>query len=322
MWGAQRRGKGIGHTGRMPVTSVDAPPDARASVRRLPAAPGVYRFRDARGRVLYIGRAVDLRRRVGSYWRDLRGRRHLRRMVPQIDRVEAAVCATAHEAAWLERNLMEHAKPAWNRTVGGQEVPLYLSIGRDGLRTLHADEPADGPRYGPYLGGTQVRLARAGLHRVLPLRYTADGLSGADREMARVLGVTPADRGAVAAATADVLRGDPAATAGLRTVLLQRRDAAAAALGFEMAAQIQAEIEALDWILSRQRVSLTEPEDFDVYGWSDGLLVHFAMRAGRIRTWKQRRCTAASAAPQLAVTPTAWTAFADQNAVLAAHLAG
>ena len=45
--------------------------------RALPATPGVYRFRDERGTVLYIGRAVDLRRRVQSYWGELRDRRHL-----------------------------------------------------------------------------------------------------------------------------------------------------------------------------------------------------------------------------------------------------
>src|SRR5687767_8481942 len=49
----------------------------RAAVGRLPAAPGVYRFRDARGRALYIGRATALRHRVGSYWTDLGDRRHL-----------------------------------------------------------------------------------------------------------------------------------------------------------------------------------------------------------------------------------------------------
>jgi excinuclease ABC subunit C len=46
-----------------------------AAARRLPAAPGVYRFRDAAGEVLYLGRAVDLRRRVLAYWSDLRDRR-------------------------------------------------------------------------------------------------------------------------------------------------------------------------------------------------------------------------------------------------------
>lgn len=58
------------------------PQQARSSVRRLPRGPGVYRFRASKGRAMYIGRATDLRSRVGSYWGDPTGRAHLRRMVP------------------------------------------------------------------------------------------------------------------------------------------------------------------------------------------------------------------------------------------------
>ena len=59
------------------------------AVRRLPGTPGVYRFRDARGRVLYIGRATALRSRVASYWSDLRDRHHLAPMVTAVARIEA-----------------------------------------------------------------------------------------------------------------------------------------------------------------------------------------------------------------------------------------
>jgi hypothetical protein len=61
----------------------------------LPAAPGVYRFRDASGRVLYLGRATHLRSRVASYWGDLRDRAHL---APMVSRVGAAA-ARRHLAA-------------------------------------------------------------------------------------------------------------------------------------------------------------------------------------------------------------------------------
>lgn len=50
------------------------------SISRLPLAPGIYRFRDAAGAVLYIGRAALLRRRVASYWSGLRDRGHLARL--------------------------------------------------------------------------------------------------------------------------------------------------------------------------------------------------------------------------------------------------
>ena len=62
-----------------------------ASAPLLPPGPGVYRFRDQAGQVLYIGRAISLRRRVLSYWGDLGDRGHLAPMVARIARVEAAI---------------------------------------------------------------------------------------------------------------------------------------------------------------------------------------------------------------------------------------
>ncbi len=148
---------------------------ARSGVTQLPNAPGVYRFRDASKRVLYIGRAIHLRRRVGSYWTQPDGR--LAEMVRRIVSIEALICQSEHEAAWLERNLLEQALPPWNKTAGGQEVPVYLRLdwqsGSPGVTVVHSIEPSTGVRYfGPYLGGGKVRLAASALHRVLPLAYT------------------------------------------------------------------------------------------------------------------------------------------------------
>jgi excinuclease ABC subunit C len=297
-----------------------------STVARLPATPGVYRFRDARGRVLYIGRAKQLRRRVASYWADPRDRRHLAAMVARVARIEAVACDSGHEAAWLERNLLEHARPAWNRTAGGQEVPVCIGLdtrpAAPGLRVVHGPPTSAGMRYfGPYLGGDKVRLAVAALHRVLPLAYTGTGLSGAGRDLAGNRGLGPGDRDRLVDALTAVLRRDPAAVASLRDALGTRRDRAAEVLAFELAARLHAELHAVDWITSPQRVTTAEPRDADVYGWADGLLVRFQIRAGRLCTWTQRACLAANARRHLAATPPAWTDFAHRNAELAARLA-
>jgi excinuclease UvrABC nuclease subunit len=148
--------------------------------------------------VLYLGRATHLRQRVGSYWSDLRDRRHLRRMVPHIARIEAVACDSVHEATWLERNLLERAKPRWNRTRGVESPVCILLEHRAGaprLRVAHWPvHDAPGPpveTFGPYLGGTRARLAVSALDRVLPLRYTADRLGGCDRDLARMRGSLP-----------------------------------------------------------------------------------------------------------------------------------
>jgi excinuclease ABC subunit C len=292
----------------------------RTVVAALPNGPGVYRFRSDT-RVLYIGRAVDLRRRVTSYWGDLRDRPHLRRMMPSVERVEAVACDSEHEAAWLERNLLERAKPRWNRTAGGQEVPVQIRLDARGgrLDVVHDHDAAGGQLFGPYLGGLRVRLAVGGLRRVIPLAYAGERLGGFDRDMARVRGVV-ATRASMVDTAAAVLSRDPDAASYVRDELAKRRDAAAAALAFELAARIQAELEALDWVLAEQKVTRPASGDGEVHGWSDGLLVTFEIREGRVRTWRQRRCGEVEARGRVARTPTLWRSFADRNAALAAAL--
>ncbi|MEV4267377.1 GIY-YIG nuclease family protein [Kribbella sp. NPDC049584] len=291
------------------------------SVRELPTVPGVYRFRDDAGRVLYIGRARNLRRRVQSYWANLGDRPHLARMVRRIARVEGVSCDSEHEAAWLERNLLEHAKPRWNRVEGGAEVVGYIRLAtgtRPGLSFSHTVSGSL-PHFGPYLGGLRIRQAISGLHRVLPLQYTVSG-DGSAEEFGRLFGIGPEDREALARTAIAVLQRDPAAVATLREELVRRRDRASAGQRYEFAAKVQGEIEALDWIVAEQKVAWLEPRDADVYGWADGVLVRFELRAGRMCTWTQRAVARATARERVASTPELWRTFAQRNAELAARL--
>ncbi|MET7421166.1 GIY-YIG nuclease family protein [Dactylosporangium sp. NPDC005555] len=297
---------------------------ARTAAAALPGTPGVYRFRDERGKVLYIGRATDLRSRVGSYWTNLKGRRHLTRMVAQIEQVEAVACDSVHEAAWLERNLLERSKPRWNRIRGGLEVPIYLRVDKKGPR-LVVDYGPFGPDdagevFGPYLGGTQARLAISGLGRVLPLGYTGARLTGSERDMARVRGVDATHRDTFLAATIAVLRREPAAIDTVREQLIQQRDKASAGLAFELAAKVHEELEAIDWLVAEQKVTVLTGGDCEIYGWTDDLLVRFEVRAGRLAYWTQRACRRANAQRYLDRTPDAWVPFAARGADLAGRL--
>src|SRR6478672_10934837 len=172
---------------------------APGAIAGLPGTPGVYRFRDARGGVLYIGRATALRSRVASYWSDLRERGHLAPMVARVTRIEAVTCDSPHEAALLERNLLEASLPPWNRTPGGQENLVYIRMDKEprapGLTVDHLRRPAANVQYfGPYLGGLRARQAIAALHRILPLCYTGTRLRGAQLDIARARGFAGADR--------------------------------------------------------------------------------------------------------------------------------
>ncbi len=296
-------------------------------IAALPRAPGVYRFRDARGSVLYIGRATTLRSRVASYWSDLRERGHLAPMVARVAHIEAVCCDSPHEAAWLERNLLEASLPPWNAVPGGQEIPVCIRMDErptaPGLAVRRLRRPVDGAaHYGPYLGAMRARQAVAGLNRILPLAATGTRLSGAQHDLARARGFAGADRVALLRALTAVLRRQPDAVVWARAELEQVRIRASGALAFELAGRVHSEVQALEWISSPQRVTTVDAGDFDVYGWSGDVLLRFGIRAGRLCQWSQRRCTRSSAAPHLAATPAGWASFAQRNAELAATLAG
>lgn len=296
-----------------------------SAVAVLPNEPGVYRFRDSLGRALYIGRAGDLRRRVSSYWGDLRDRPHLRRMVPQIVCIEALVCASEHEAAWAERMLLEHRKPRWNRVRGGLERPLYIWVNRaaPSIGTGHvAVEEAGACWYGPYLGGTATRLAVAALERVYQLAYAGSRLTGTQRDLARVHGSTGQDAATLVTEVDLVLKRDPAAIRTARELLLTRRDEAAGKELYELAARIHAELGGLDWVVSPVR--LVGTEDLDLGAAFDGERVSLSLRSGRLRTWTQTQLSPEqsridSLNPQL-TGPAEWHDFLSRNALLAARL--
>jgi excinuclease ABC subunit C len=287
------------------------------AVRLLPGEPGVYRFRDAEGRMLYIGRAGDLRRRVGSYWGELRGRKHLRRMVPQIAQIEALVCCSEHEAAWVERMLLEHRMPRWNRVAGGLEVPVHILVDEAtcSLRVSHDEVTSERVRsYGPYLGGTATRLAVAALDRVFSLAYTSTRLTGTGRDLARVRGAVLFDSATAVGGIHDVLRGDETAVAAVREDLTARRDAAARAERYETAGAIQAELAGFDWVTAPVRFVGTP--DLDLSASSGGQRLALAFAKGRLRTWDQ------AADPTEALSaPPEWQGFLERNVVLAAALA-
>jgi excinuclease ABC subunit C len=300
--------------------------DRPVVVGRLPGTPGVYRFRDAPDRVLYIGRASTLRSRVASYWSDLGERGHLAAMVARIVRIEAVSCGSAHEAAWLERNLLETSLPPWNRVPGGQESAVYIRLDagpvRPGLSIAFHAQPDDQARYfGPYLGRLRVRHAVSALNRLLPLARTDGRLNGAERELARVRGFAGGDSAALTGSLTAILERQPAAVSWAHNQLEQLRDRAARAMAYEFAARVQGEIKALGWVSCPQRATTMGAANLTISGWSRGTLIQFLIRDGRLCGWSQRSSSPASAAPALASTPAAWRDFTQRNAELAASLA-
>ncbi|HKG17062.1 MAG TPA: excinuclease ABC subunit UvrC [Solirubrobacteraceae bacterium] len=128
--------------------------------RSLPDAPGVYLFRDSRGRVIYVGKAKSLRKRVASHFsgRTAFGPAEL---VPLIDSIEATVVATEAEALLLEQNFIKQHKPRFNiRLRDDKSYPyIAISLDEDFPRVYFTRERHRRGRayFGPYSNAKRVR---------------------------------------------------------------------------------------------------------------------------------------------------------------------
>jgi DNA polymerase-3 subunit epsilon len=141
--------------------------------RRLPRQPGVYLFRDAGGRVLYVGKATDLRARVRSYFSS-----DDRRKIPQLLRETAAidhvVCAHPLEAAVLELRLIQAHEPRFNRRSKAWRSYAYLKLTLaerfPRLAVVRQPRPDGGLYLGPLHSASAARTVQEAIESALPLR--------------------------------------------------------------------------------------------------------------------------------------------------------
>jgi excinuclease ABC subunit C len=306
-------------------------PAVKRALAILPHEPGVYILRERSGRIIYVGRSRDLASRARSYWSDLRDRPHLVRMVQRVEWLEPVVCASEHEAAFLESDLLERHRTRYNRTLGMEScvwLRLDTSPHAPTLDVVHEPCPHDGASwFGPYLGWEPARQAAAGLLRLYPLRYSGSHLSRTDREMARSLGVSEADAPLLARRIERVLNRYRSEVRAAIRGLEEMRDRAAGSLMFEHAEQLQQQIRGLLWIVEPQKLATLDPVDRDfcaAAGTGDAaVLVILALRGGRMAQRHVHRIAQTEAWPAgaEAAHDGPWVDLARRNAELMARLA-
>jgi excinuclease ABC subunit C len=144
-----------------------------AQVASFPVSPGVYLFKDARGRVLYVGKADSLHDRVRSYFGPLLDVRHIR-MVERAARLEYVVTGSISEAFLLEANLIKQHKPRYNiRLKDDKSYPyVKVTLGEDFPRILRTRQLGDrSARYfGPYANAKAVDDTLDLLQKLFPYR--------------------------------------------------------------------------------------------------------------------------------------------------------
>ncbi|MCB1787079.1 MAG: excinuclease ABC subunit UvrC [Gammaproteobacteria bacterium] len=158
------------------MTEAGAQFDHKAFLRTLTQGPGVYRMLNADGDVMYVGKAKNLRRRVGSYFTRASNAR-IASMVSQIRQIEITATHTESEALLLENNLIKQHKPRYNVLLRDDKSYPYLFLSDETFPRLafhRGARQAKGRYFGPYPSASAVRETLQLLQKLFPVRQCED----------------------------------------------------------------------------------------------------------------------------------------------------
>jgi excinuclease ABC subunit C len=267
-------------------------------IRELPDRPGIYVFKDAAGKVLYVGKAKSLRKRASSYLtRDHEPR--LAAMVAEAVDLEFVVTDSESEALLLENNWIKRKRPRYNVLLRDDKTYPYLKL------TLQEEFPRiaftrrirdDGGEYfGPFLPGGLARKAIKLVQKLFQIRVCRIEIDGSlprpclYYDMHRCLG--PCSAGLTTQQAYDeAVRQARLFLSGRNDQLVKqlKREMGDAAeeMDYERAAQIRDTLREVEAISQRRKLSSVEEEDLDVYGFhisgGNAAVVALVMRGGQV----------------------------------------
>ncbi|WP_167050909.1 excinuclease ABC subunit UvrC [Salinibacterium sp. ZJ77] len=280
----------------------------RPKAGEIPTAPGVYRFSDASGRILYVGKAINLRQRLSNYFQPLRSlHERTRHMVLAASKVEWTVVANDVEALQLEYTWIKEYSPPYNVKFRDDKSYPYLvvTLADEAPRVMVSrNHRIRGAKYfGPYPKVWAVRETIDLMVKAFPIRTCSDSAYKRAMQSGR-----PCFAGQIGRCggpcsqkvtieehrrIVDEFVAFMASHDRRAITMLQKEMAdAAAALEYERAARIRDRIQALENVLEKSAVVLSDDVDVDVFGIEEDELAaavqQFIVRGGRIRgvrTW-------------------------------------
>jgi excinuclease ABC subunit C len=259
-------------------------PELGSALAKLPDKPGVYLMKDARGDVIYVGKAQSLRNRVRSYWQKqaLGGEIHrIRSVIDRVADVEVTQTDSVSEALLLEANLIKRYRPRFNVRLKDDKSYPYIKI------TLADDFPRiertrklvnDGSRYfGPYASASSVDESMNLVRRLFPFRTCTIDIKDGVRALQRpclLYHIKRCQGPCITAIGADAYRADIAQVElfleGRQETLVKALDvemtAAAERTEYERAAALRDKIRAIERTMESQKMAAFARTELDLLG--------------------------------------------------------
>jgi excinuclease ABC subunit C len=248
-------------------------------LKALPAKPGVYIMRNAKGDVIYVGKAASLRNRVRSYFGSPSSlETKTRRLVEQVDDFEFIVTSSEQEALILEATLVKQYQPFFNVRLKDDKHYPYLKVDlNDPWPRVYITRRVeqDGARYfGPYASSSSVRTTLDLVNKLFPWRSCTKPITGTDARpcldffIHRCLApcTSYCSKEEYDAVIKQVIMFLEGRTDEVVTDLTAKMEEAAERFDYERAAQIRDQIDAVKRVTERQQMATTRPADIDVFG--------------------------------------------------------
>ena len=268
-------------------------------IRMLPDSPGCYLMKDAEGRIIYVGKAVNLKNRVRSYFRDTAHTPKVTAMIAHIDDFDILLCETNLEALILECNLIKLHKPYYNILLKDDKHYPYLKVDmRQPFPRLELCRrmEKDGAKYfGPYIGANAVRQVIEAVRDVFPIRSCRQVLPAKsvrrpcmNHDIGRCL--APCAGLCTEEAYREMMDGVLSFLGGDYDGVIKKlksdMEEAAAALRFEKAAKIRDKIRDVEGLMERQIALRTDRSEQDLIALAqdglDAMIQILYVRGGRM----------------------------------------